>query len=361
MDNIFTKYENFLNLINSHSGSGSPRVAGYNAMYGLNNLSSADRIQGLNKDKMGYVFFTRPQLNLSDSNILMDVSGIIRNIKVTHENSNLIQNAVRCYLDPRLMVPNGNDNRRLHCDLINNENPFISILSNSCLSLSGWPDKVTPTFESAEGARGEVHSMIDGSRDYLQSFDLDATFMNFEDSCVHMLFNVWGEYGSQVFEGTMYPYIDFLVNNEIDYNTRIYRFVMDHTDTYIKQFFACGAAYPITTSESKFADYDSTKFYNINKDINVRFRCLGAEYNRPITLLEFNMTVAAFNSSIMRCIRAGQKPYENNSYGLIKVTNEYRKIFNYKAIPYINLETNELCWIIDQNDPTVRELMKYNI
>lgn len=358
MEDIFTKYENFTNLVNSNASGGSPKVSGYNAMYGLNNLSAGDRIQGFNKDKMGYVFFTRPQLNLSDNNILYDQTGIIRNLKVSENNYDTIQNAVRCYLDPRLMTSMGNGGYRLQCNLINNENAFLSVLSNSCISLSGWPDKVTPTFESTEGARGEVHSMIDGVRDYYQSFDLDATFMNYEDSCIHMLFNVWEEYGCQVFEGTMYPYIDYLVNHEIDYNTRIYRFVMDNTDTYIKQFFTCGAAYPITTSESRFADYDSTKHFNTIKDINVRFRCVGAEYNRPVSLLEFNMTVAAFNPSIMECIKSKQKPYEKNNFGLIKVTNEYRKIFNYKAIPYINLDTNELCWIIDQSDPTVKEILK---
>lgn len=349
MSTLYKQFKNFDELTNATFPQGSFRNSVSNALYGINSLS-ADRIMSSNKDRMGYVFFTRPQLNLSDSNI--HATSALYNLRT--KSPDALHTYIRCSLDPRLSIVGGNYGKPIVSNLLNNKLCFFPLLTNTCLSLSGWPDKVLPTFESAEGARGEVYSMADGSRDMYGVFDLDASFQNIQDSPVHILFDSWTEYISEVFEGIIDPYLDMLVFREIDYNTRIYRIITDDTDRFVKQIFACGAAYPLQTSDSKFADYNTSSRYNLNsKEINIRFRCMGALYNDPRLLLEFNMAVAQFHSGIYNCIVRREEPYGVNTYGLTKIGPEYRAIFNFHAIPYINLHTYELCWIVDKNDKNV--------
>lgn len=340
-------YKNLTELKDVEFGIGALETQNFHALNGINNIGG-DRVQSANKDKMGYIFFTRPQLNLSPHN--MTLNSPLRYL--VHKDPNSIHNYIRCTLDPRLMI-----NKEGYSSIVNNNLAFIPLLTNTCISCSGWPDKVIPTFESAEGARGEQHSMADGVKDYLSTFDLDCSFFNIQESPAHMLFTAWTDYISAVFDDRMRAYPDFIVEREIDYNTRVYRFIMDEHDKYIKQSFACGAAYPLQTSDSKFADYDISKVYNLNnKEINIRLRCMGAEYNDPRILYEFNLSIIQFNIIFRDCIKAGQKPYYNNSYGLYKVPHELREHYNNYAIPYINLDEMELCWIADLNDPRVAEI-----
>ena len=354
MKNYFDTLKSFSNLGNLTFPHGSFKNTVSNALYGLNTLST-ERIYSANRDKMGFVFFTRPQLNLTDINI--NYISQLYNLKTTSPDA--IQTFVRCTLDPRLMLSNGNYGKPIKSNLVNNQLCFIPILTNSCMSLSGWPDKVLPTFETSEGARGEVYSMADGSRDMFGVFDLDATFQNIQDSPVHMMFDAWTEYISEVFEGIIDPYIDYLVHREIDYNTRIYRIITDDTDRFVKQIYACGAAYPLQTSDSKFADYNTSSAYNMNnKEINIRFRCMGALYNDPKLLLEFNLAVAQFNPAVRNCILTGQEPYGINNQGLIKIPSYMKTLFNYHAIPFINLHIGELCWLVNVNDKVTANLIK---
>ena len=53
---------------------------------------------------------------------------------------------------------------------------------------------------------------------------------------------------SLVFEGKLVPYFDYMAENTIDYNTRIYRLVTDSTHMYVTKIAATGYAFPISVS-----------------------------------------------------------------------------------------------------------------
>jgi len=72
--------------------------AGANAMYGLNH-AKIDNIIPENRDNEGYVFFTRPQLNLTYGNI----SNMRKFMSLLSTQPNSIQRYVRVMLDPRLL------------------------------------------------------------------------------------------------------------------------------------------------------------------------------------------------------------------------------------------------------------------
>lgn len=305
-----------------------------------------------NMDRNGYVFFTRPQLNLSAHNCMR--TRLLYNLLTRDEKS--LQTWVRATLDPRLYSKPDELGRSYHVD---NTNPFIPILTNNITSLSGWPDLVVPTRTSPEGVRKEVQSVVDGVMEYYQEFDLDATFYNTQDDPITHLLYTWEKYMTLVLEGMANPYPDFIVENEMDYNTRIYRIITDYTGKYVSKIAACGAAIPISIPTSDYANYTKDQPLSTGrKDLTVRFRCNGAIYFDPVLLQEFNETVFIFNPTLRDEALKGTLKLVSSNF--MKVDRIYQPMFNGLLIPYIDLDTNELCWLVDTTRPdAVEAIDKY--
>lgn len=312
-----------------------------NNLYGINHQG----IRGIipeNRDTYGYTFLTRPQLNLSSSNIRNDR----RFYSLLTKKGLSIQRYIRCMLDPKLHY-----RHNLTSPLVDPQLAFIPILSNNISNMSGWPDIVSPTFTSKKGLRREEWSIVDGNIDIYDSYSLDCTFKNTKDEPIILMLMTWIYYMSLVFDGTFSPYLTMFAENEIDYNTRIYRLVMDETKTYVKKMSATGASFPVNVPTGRFFDFSDTNKYNDqNKDINVRFQCMGAIYNDDILVREFNTTSAQFNNDV-KLMLAGK------SHNLEKIPQSLMVYFNNRGYPIINETTLELEWWINKNSLTYKYLM----
>lgn len=347
-----------------------------NNLYGINHRNVKGVIPE-NRDSYGLVFFTRPQLNLS--------SGNLRNIRKFYNllttNEKSIHRYVRCMLDPRLSLPDGGygqdyqnmagltpaeqQNKELMDEVYNLYGPkqvisplvdeglgFIPILTNTLKSLKGWPDITLPTFTSKEGLKREQWSIADGMIDIYESFDLDCTFRNIKDEPLVLMFETWLRYMALVFEGMIGPYMDFMVENEIDYNTRIYRIVLDESKTFVKKIAAVGAAFPVNVPNGAFFDFEDTEKYNqASKDINIRFKCMGAEYNDDILIEEFNMVTKIFNTEMFDADGKITKNFAKIPYNLLD-------LFNNRGYPLIDKNTLELCWYVRKDSKFVQEITK---
>lgn len=320
-----------------------------NNLYGINH----NKVKGIvpdNKDSKGYVFFTRPQLNLSSINLAK--SRLTQSLLT--KNAMSVQRYVRCMLDPRLGIGNEIE-PRIDCPLVDNNLAFIPVLSNTLNSLSGWPDIVVPTFTSKQGVRKEQYTQVDGSTDIYESFDIDCNFRNIKDEPTLLMMQLWTFYQSAVFEDIMSPYLDFILEREIDYNTRIYRLIMDPTDTYVKKIAATGASFPVNVPSGKVFDYGSeAKFMSNNKEINIRFKCVGAMYNDTILIKEFNDTTITFNRELEDIVNNGFKA--NSKYE--KVPKNLKSQLNHRGYPLINYETFELEWWVSKSSTTWKNLIK---
>jgi len=324
-----------------------------NNLYGLKSSGGLPTLEK-NKDTKGYVFFTKPQFNLTTNNI--------RNIRqlypLLNKQEKSIQRFVRCTLDPRLLTGvtgPGSDlygDIQMTCPLVDRGNAFIPILSNTITSLTGWPDMITPTHTSTAGLRKEQQTMVDGIFEKYDSFDLSATFGNFLGEPLSLLFQVWSMYPSLVFEGMLNPYIDLMTTNEFDYNTRIYRFIMDPTNTYIKKAACTGASFPNTNPTGKFFDFDRSKPYSEQVGtLNINFKSDGAMYFDDIVLKEFNMVQTYFNSEIENYLIDPERS------SMEKIPRELLPEFDNKAYPIVNLETYELEWVVSINSSTYAKVM----
>jgi len=325
---------------------GSIAQAAGNTLRGINQTRGSSYVP-VNRDSQGYVFFTRPMLNLSDFNL-------IRTRDMRHllsGKSASVQRYVRCMLDPSLK---DFGNPSIECPLVDNNNVFMPLLTNTILSLSGWPDVIAPTYTSKQGARKEQWSIIDGTTEINQSFDLDATFLNLADEPVTMLFSTWLKYASYVFDGTMIPYAGFETRNEIDYTTRIYRVVMDRDNRFVKKIACTVASFPLNDPAGKFFDFDRTKQYtNQTREINIRFKCMGALYNDDAIPMWFNKASGYANPGLAEVVASDYKTTTHYE----KIPRELLPRLKYQGYPLINTNTYELEWWIDKSSAAYKKVI----
>lgn len=335
-----------------------------NNLYGIN-FRQTGNVVPKSKDSYGFTFFTRPQLNLSSLNIT-NYRGFY-NLMTSNKIS--YQMFTRLLLDPRLGYAQTHS-----CPFVDNMNPFMSVLTNNLVSVSGWPDLSVPTHTSETGLYGEEHSFVDGVTNQLECFDLDFTFNNTKGNPLIYLFYTWIKYETLVFEGILNPYLDMITEYEIDYNTRVYRIVLDQKKRYLTYIAATGASFPINVPTSNLFDYNIDTPYNTkNSEINIRFRNNGFTAFEDILKLEFNEAVAIFNPEIRKILKFdmgsssddakaredGSVPYRVAGCQYVKLPHNlalsmdaaiggsnYFSV-NHKAYPYINLITNELEWWIN--------------
>lgn len=351
-------------LENMPVGSVSKAIG--NNMYGINFRQTGNPVPRA-KDMYGFTFFTRPQLNLTRMNIT-NYRGFYN---LLTSNMTSYQAFTRLMLDPRLQHIG-----QMICPFVDKNNAFIPILTNNVQSLSGWPDLTVPTYTSEAGQFGEEHSIVDGVTNHFESFDLDVTFKNTKGNPLIYFFYIWIKYQTLVFEGILNPYIDMITENEIDYNTRIYRLVLDQQKRYITYIGSTGASFPINVPTGSLFDFNvDTPFNTRNTEINIRFRSMGFCAFEDILKLEFNKTQAMFNSDLRKILihdlndgisdatkarDDGMVVYRVAGCSYVKVphylamsmdssvfSNSFFNV-NHRAYPYINLITNELEWWVDE-------------
>lgn len=136
----------------------------------------------------------------------------------------------------------------------------------------------------------------------------------------------------------MVPYPNNLVERRIDYQTRIYRVLLDPSRRYVQKIAACGAAFPVNSPLGNSFNFSNEGVYNQDNDqISIRFKAMGADYNDPITFQEFNAVVQIFNPDM----KGDNSDREKN---LRMLSQEELKSFNYEGYPRIDPESFELQW-----------------
>lgn len=186
----------------------------------------------------------------------------------------------------------------------------------------------------------------DVAKDY-GTFDMSASFRNLIGDPITLLFNTWRLYMARVYDGTLMPHPESIVEHEIDYQTAIYRLVLDPSRRFVQKV-ARTIAFPTGVNLGSAFNYSSDSVYNQenNSQINIQFRCIGVEYNDPILIHEFNHIVALFNPAMKD---------ENRKTAMVKVDHMALNFFNYYGYPYIDINTFELQWWVFRQDWLVWE------
>ena len=319
-------------------GVGSLDRALTNNLYGINHMQIPGMVAS-NRDQQGYLFMTRPQLNLQRDNI--------RNMRELYplltDNPASLAKAVRMILDPRLGAgyrykkANGfGEIPPMYSPLVDNNNCFIPFITNNLISTSGWPDETIPTSSSDPGLHKQVFSYADGIVRHFGEYDVSINVQNTTGDPTSVLLHTWLHYMGAVKEGRMDPYHDYIMNDRLDYNTRLYRVVLDHRREKVTKIMACIAGFPTSNPTGMFADYNrETPFSQQTKEISFRVKCTGFVAYDPLLIHHFNKTVEIFNVAMSENLR------ESNL--ILLQPNELRN-FNHRAYPRINPDTMAMEW-----------------
>ncbi len=351
-----------IDVVSRFSGLGALSQSTANSFIGINHRGLGNPLPA-NTDSHGLTFFTRPRMNLSYDNLAMDRK---LSMLLTEDQSSLPR-AIRVLLDPKgeedvYTVEGRKVVRSVTSKLVDTRNPFIPLLTNNLISLTGWPDPVVAYFDSTPGPHREVYSIVDDAIDNYGAYDLTATFRNVAGDPITLLFNVWIRYMSLVYQGRLMPYPDAVLENELDYNTRIYRLVLDPSRQYVQKIAACGAAFPVSSAMGSAFDFSSDSPFVSDRatQISIPFHCNGAEYQDPILIREFNDIVFLFNSDMAAVSLYNDDPIarrRNERAGvsaragkMVKLKKEELRYFNYYGYPYIHPRSLELQWWVYRTD-----------
>lgn len=311
-------------------------------IYSINHRKSPAAVP-LNKDDYGLVFFTRPRLNLSLTNIRHHR---YLNQLATFEPSS-VQRIVACTLDPRLHLEGASTG------LIDHDNCFIPLLTNHIETMSGWPDSVIESYTSDAGIAGEQFSMVDSMHEFNGKWQFTATFRNMTGDLITTLIDYWRTYASLVAMGIVIPYFDLLIRNEIDYQTRPWRLVLDSSKTYVQKIGCAIYAYPVSVPFGRSFDYQSSEHLNSPaSQIDVQFEAVGCMYNDPILIKEFNIVVQTFKMSMRDAYRGSSMKKIPHS-----LLNQFNALTN--AYPRINPASYELEWWCDADK--YRQTLEYYV
>lgn len=375
---LIQKYGSSANLrerldeVTRGNGFGDISSINYHTVKGFNYLRHGQQLVHKNRDNMGFTFFTRPILNLTYDNL--SAVDLLQPLKVAPPNS--YGNMVRCLLDPWFQknmnqgeqsnvshhasqgtLPGDKHRQTSHGNrstlLVDEHNPFIPLLSNTLVSLTGWRDIALNDYTSKNGVNNEQWSKPDGYFYKTEAFELSASFRNIEGNPLKTLFTTWLCYMWHCLEGDIAPYPVFVEDREYDFNTRIYRFVMDHTRTYI-QSHAMTIAWPMSFPSGNLYNFSFDKnFIDANDEVNITFKCMGSDYDHPIMPYEFNSLVGMYNPSL----KVDFTKYDFKNESLVMETGNWRKLQGneknrgvFAAIPLVNYKTMELEWWISPDN-----------
>lgn len=319
-----------LDTLSRAGATGTISSAISDTFYGINHRQTPNAIP-INRDYYGLTLLTRPRLNMTTENLRTTrfLSMLLTN------DATSVQRAIRCTLDPMLSVKNTG----ITSPLVDQSMAFIPLLTNHLTEMSGWPDLEAKTFTSHEGIYNESFSMIDSVFKNYTTYDITATFRNIPGDPITLLFLCWIYYASAVYLGELAPYPDAIIQNEIDYNTRIYRLILDESKRRV-QGIAATIAFPWSVPIGAKFNFNSDRPLVANTDqLTFNFRCAGAEYNDTILVDEFNRTVQMFNPSMKD---------SNRTSAYVNIPIDALPAFNNRGYPRINPDTYELEWWISK-------------
>lgn len=332
----FDSDEGLIRRITRDQGMGAFNARFADLLGGYNRTHQGTAVPA-NTDMQGLTFFTRPNLNLSYDNVVA-----LRQLSpLANKSPNSYGRIIRRMLWPDSAF-DPEESPRIDNLIFDNRQAFIPLLGNTLTNMSGWPDLTLHAYSTSEGMAKEVWMMNDSIAEINGRFSLDCTFENTLGDPISLLLFAWIVYIGGVYTGTkILPAGYSIVQNEIDYMTRIYRFSLDWSGQFIQKWAICGAAFPVGLSMGTAFNYSRETPYNeSNKTIQTQFECTIAEYNDPISLWEFNKLVVMFNPQMGDDVRKDE---------MVKLTARDRKRFNYKGFPYIALDgNNELQWWVDK-------------
>lgn len=278
--------------------------------------------------KNGYVFITRPEINVESANVRLNRTfGLLDTFDV-----NSLQFMIRCLLSTRFTE--SNMALASSSPWVDVRNPFLQIVSNNLVSISGFPTYQLDSYQEEGGYYGEVQVFPTGSVSFKSPYDIQLSLLDPYGGPLFALFYMWELYIDLVARGELLAYPDQITDQVINYSSSIYRFQMDPSLQYIENWGKATGCWPWTHPGASIFDFstsDSTS--EATRTLSITFKCGSGstDLNDPIVIQEFNTLVERFYPPLI-AIRKGEP---SNLIRCGMTASE-----NYLGIPYITATAN---------------------
>ena len=228
------------------------------------------------KNSVGYIVFTRPDLNLLNNGVLNeDIAADPRVEYIARQNMHLVQSLTHEY-----------DGTTGH-----NFNPFLTNLAQGIDVVDDSVD-VLDTGETFTGykfqySKHNIKSITSGNLNikFKETFDLGIT----------NIFQLWVDYQSDVYKGIILPKEDYIWYKNVDYMCNVYYFLLDQDGETVLFWSKYFGVFPTNVPKSAFS-YDIGSPIQL-PELQVSFSYIYKEDLSPATLVEFNRDAGLSNNS----------------------------------------------------------------
>lgn len=343
-------------------GMGDMEKAYREMLYGFNHQNTLGGNYFRSRDFYGYTFFTKPMMNMTSSNLINRREFV--NLLFAPDDS--IEAAIRQSLDSvaaRSADVNLTERVGPHRssilefpkgELVDSKSPFIMLLSNNLMNMTGWPDVVMQDFVTEPGKYGQQMAMADGKHETNEVYDLNLVFKNLTLNPIIHFSSAWVNYMSLVRRGSIYPYAEAINQRYYDYFTGIWRFSLDESKRFITNWCRSGlGAFPTRVPWGELMNFniiDNGQVNTNNREINIPFKMIGANYNDPILFDEFNTLCIDFNPDLAIDGYDNNKELVLRNRSMIKLKQHELANANNHGYPLINELTKEFCWYIHKDE-----------
>lgn len=235
---------------------------------------------GLDPQRPGnsYVFFTRPDLNISPVNIQqLPFFNYIMKTKI----GNLVAN----YLQYPDALSRGSGVKLE--DKFKTDSVFDPLMTNTCKELSGLKDMSMDKYETEGDFSGHQLTYASGADGYDTIGEVSATFEDSFGSPIFLKHFLWFQYIHEVCKGTINPRMNYIRERIIDYTCSIYTFKLAEDNQTILRFAKLTGCYPLNvpmntlnhSRESKADEFD---------DITISYAFNMYEPMNPKIIADFN-------------------------------------------------------------------------
>lgn len=323
--NVSTK--EMIDLLLASNGKGTQANGLTNSLFGFN-VDNSPAPYPVNNDNVGYIFVTKPDMNLTVDNVVN-----ARELQwLLNTNQNSLGRFIRNTLDPK----QSKDTINSPSSLVDPRNGFIPAFSNHAITVTGFPDNVTGVRSTRPGVYKEVHIMVDDVFKNFGEYSLNMSLKNVRGSIMLNMIYAWMFYQSAAYLGDLSPRPENVIENRLDYTTRIYRITLDSTKTYVQNIWCSGYSIPVSINTGQLLTYDIEKPFNaLTGTIDIEFRCVGSKLNDELIIEQFN-NVTIMHNPLMK----GQE----RSNSMKKLTKRELNFLQNSSYPYINRATRELEW-----------------
>lgn len=344
--------QELVNFVSRHNGYGNQDEALFNIMWGLNNLNPGFNLPN-NTERYGYIFLTRPDLNLSYNNIC-DHPYLAYLVDSREES---VMRAIRIMLDNDSFDIQSKNNLKLSAKKFNSRlfsktSPFLNIISNSAISCSGWRDLAMDTYTSRDGRRKENWTIADGITDFMGQNSYSISCRSLPGDVILRMHELWLHYMSSVMRGQIFPKPENLWQGRIDYNTRIFRLITDSSRTFVTRISSTGPGLPVSAPSGAASNFSIDQVYNPENDqVTINFICNGERHNHIGLVDDFNGCVAMRNPALGIYLPVSDRnKTPPKSYRKLTTSELLSNIFNFYTTPLINPETMALEWWLLEAD-----------